>query len=71
MVQHFNYHVDESGETGNVAIDTLEFEKEWTAAIVGRGNHPVRPPFGARRRILPIRTRTQQTTLTAALLRGA
>ena len=40
MVQHFNYHADGSGETGNVPVDTAEFEKEWAAAIVGRGNHP-------------------------------
>jgi hypothetical protein len=40
MVQHFNYHNDSSGETRNIGIDTTEFEKEWGAAIVGRGNHP-------------------------------
>jgi hypothetical protein len=40
MVQHFNYHMDESGETKNIPIDTAQFEKEWSAAILGRKNHP-------------------------------
>ena len=40
MVQHFNYHVDASGETNNVPVDTTQFEAEWAAAICGRRNHP-------------------------------
>ena len=40
MVQHFNYHVDESGEKQNLPIDTDLFTADWKAAINGRKNHP-------------------------------
>ena len=39
-VQHFNYHVDESGESQNLPINTTLFASDWSAAIRGRYNHP-------------------------------
>jgi hypothetical protein len=40
QVQHFNYHMDESGEQKNQPIDTALFTADWQAAIKGRKNHP-------------------------------
>ena len=40
MVQHFSYHNDSSGESKNMPVNTTQFTKEWSAAILGRHNHP-------------------------------